>query len=151
MSTKLVKHIGLALLSFGMLCTASQAAVLTVGQPNTPCPNAQYTTIGAAVAAAASGDTIAICPALYPEQLIVTKPLTLVGLNVVTSSKEGKYGVNRVLIQPTLTNLQNLPYESVITAVNTSGVTIENVAVDASQNTVSGCSPTLPAIHFFNF
>jgi len=148
--SKLVKHIGHALLSFGMVCMAGQAAVLTVGQPSTPCPNAQYTTIGAAIAAAASGDTIAICPALYPEQLIVTKPLTLVGLDVVTSSKEGKYGVNRVLIQPALTDLQSLPYESVITVMNTSGVTIENLAVDASQNTVSGCSPTLSAIHFFN-
>jgi nitrous oxidase accessory protein NosD len=150
MLKKPVKHIGLSLLSLGMLCAPGQAAVLTVGQPGTPCPSAQYTTIGAAVAAASSGDTIAICPALYPEQLIITMPLTLVGLDVVTSSREGKYGVNRVLIQPTLTDLQSLPYEAVITVMNTSGVTIRNLALDASLNTVSGCSPTLSDVTFFN-
>jgi len=139
-----------ALLSLGMLSAVSQAAVLTVGQPNTPCPNAVYATIGAALAAASPGDTIAICPALYAEQLIITQPLTLVGLDVSVVSKEGNYGVNRVLIQPTLTDLQNLPYESVITVMNTSGVTIRNLALDASLNTVSGCSPVLSVVHFIN-
>ncbi|HUD98924.1 MAG TPA: right-handed parallel beta-helix repeat-containing protein [Bryobacteraceae bacterium] len=146
----MIERIPTALLSIVTVCTASQAAVLTVGQPNTPCPSAQYTTIGAAVAAASSGDTIAICPALYPEQLIITQPLTLMGLDVAITSKEGKYGINRVLIQPTLTDLQNLPYESVITVMNTSRVTIQNLAIDASLNTVSGCSPTLSDVHFFN-
>jgi hypothetical protein len=151
MSRTLVKFVRTALPFLGMAYITGQAqTVLTVGQPGTPCPSAQYATIGAAVAAAAPGDTIAICPALYPEQLIVAMPLTLVGLDVVTASKEGKYGVNRVLIQPTLTDLQSLPYEAVITVMNTSGVTIRNLAIDASLNSVSGCSPTLADVAFFN-
>ena len=52
------------------------AATLTVGQPNTGCTNAQYSSIGDAVKAASAGDLIEICPALYQEQLTITKPLT---------------------------------------------------------------------------
>ena len=141
----------LALLCLGAAATASQAAILTVGQPNTPCVNPKYSTIGAAVAAAFSGDTVAICPALYQEQLTITKPLTLVGLtNTGSSSSAGTYGIDRVYIQPALTASQATTYESVITVLNTSGVTIENLAIDASNNTLSGCSPTLSDVYFLN-
>jgi hypothetical protein len=113
-----------------------------VGKSNTPCPNAQYTTIADAVNAAAPGDVIAICPALYPEQLIITKPLTLVGITV--------NNVSRVLIQPTMTDVAGLPFEAVITVMNTSGVVIRNLAVDATSNSVAGCTPKLSVIHYFN-
>ena len=74
---------------------------LTVGTSQSGCPNAQYTTIAAAVTAAAPGDVIEICPALYPEQLVISKPLTLRGIEV--------NGVKRVLLQPTLADIQGLP------------------------------------------
>ena len=51
-----------------------------MGKPNSPCPNAQYSTIAVAITAASPGDEIDICPAVYPEQLIITKPLKLVGI-----------------------------------------------------------------------
>ena len=86
------KRIGIALLSLGISGHMMWGKTLTVGATGVPCPNATYTTIGAAVTAASSGDTIEICPALYPEQLLITKPLTLVG--------SGQMGVGRVLIQP---------------------------------------------------
>jgi hypothetical protein len=113
-----------------------------VGQPHTNCPNAPFTTIAAAVSAAASGDVIAICPALYPEQLIITKSLTLRGIEV--------NGIKRVLLQPSLTDLLGLPTEAVITVMNTNGVTIQDLAIDASHNTVSGCSPGVAGVHFFD-
>jgi pectin methylesterase-like acyl-CoA thioesterase len=107
---KRVTHFYLALLFSGAVCAltahenddsgdqGNSGAVRVVGQPNTPCPNAQYTTIGAAVTAANPGDVIAICPALYPEQLIIRKPLTLRGIPV--------NGINRILVQPALTDLR---------------------------------------------
>jgi nitrous oxidase accessory protein NosD len=134
-------HLGLAVLFLGTFCALSSAATLVVGAPGVPCPNAHYNTIGAAISAAASGDVIAICPALYPEQVTINKPLKLKGLSVD--------GANRVLIQPaTLSEVNG--YESVVSVVNTTNVSIENLAMDASNSTVTGCSPMLSVVHFFN-
>jgi len=149
-----ISTIGLGLLCLTTLCPISRADddphKLVVGKPNTPCPNAQYSTIVAAVSAASPGDEIDICPALYPEQLIITKPLKLVGIT--------ENGVGRIILQPTLTSLAGLPFEAVITVMNTHDVTIENLAIDASENSVAGCAKNtngvitggLAGIHFYN-
>jgi nitrous oxidase accessory protein NosD len=139
-------------LSLGLLLLATACALadeggrggktLTVGQSGTPCPNAQYTTIAAAVRAANSGDVVEVCPALYAEQLVITKPLTLRGIEV--------NGINRVLLQPSLTVMAGLATEAVITVMNTNGVTVQNLALDASHNTVSSCNPGVAGIQFFN-
>jgi len=149
MLKKHLAHLGLALFSLVTFCAASSAAppwverTLVVGQPGTPCPNAQYTTITDAVNAAAPGDVIEICPALYPEQLTITIPLTLRGLGVD--------GINRVLIQPSsLLPVSSLSFEAVITVMNAQGVTIQNLAIDASKNAASGCTVALAGIHFYN-
>jgi len=94
------------------------------------------------VNAASPGDEIDICPGLYTEQLVVTKPLTLRGIEVNE--------VKRVLLQPLLVDLLSLPTEAVITVMNTQGVNIEHLAIDASHNSVSGCSPGVAGIHFSN-
>jgi hypothetical protein len=54
--------------------------ILVVGAIGVPCPNPGYNTIQSAVTAANPGDTIHICPALYPEPVLITKPLMLVGI-----------------------------------------------------------------------
>lgn len=126
-------------------CPMAWGRTLIVGAPNTPCPNAGYSTIGAAIAAAKSGDVIDICPATYAEQLVIAMPLTLVGV--------AQQGIGRVLIQPSmLTSPTPAPsgYLAVISVVNTNNVTISNLAIDASANTVSGCTPELAGIHFYN-
>jgi hypothetical protein len=122
---------------------AQGANTLVVGKPDTPCPNVGYTTIGAAVAAASAGDVIEVCPGAYPEQLVITMPLTLRGITV--------NNVSRILLDPALVSVSGQPTEAVITVVNTSGVKIQNLAIDASNNTVSGCAagvPGLAAVHF---
>lgn len=78
------------LLSFSALLPGqSWAATLWVDAaaasppPGTGCgPLAAYTTIQAAINAASAGDTIRVCPGIYPEgpgPLTVNKPLTLLG------------------------------------------------------------------------
>jgi parallel beta-helix repeat protein len=47
--------------------------------PRPSCGNAQYSAVGAAVAAATPGATIMVCPGTYHEDVIVNKPLTLIG------------------------------------------------------------------------
>lgn len=142
-------------------CGTASAATLTVAQSSwfarpvqasrsvkpraatdSVCTSSPYTTIGAALSAASSGDVIAICPGLYTEQLVITMPLTLRGL--------AANGTGRVLLAPTLTDLQSLPSEAVITVMNTHDVAIEDLAIDASNNTVMGCSPGVAGIHFYN-
>ena len=50
-----------------------------------------------------------------------------------------------------MTNLGALPYQAVISVVNTSNVTIEGLAIDASHNSVpAACNVTLAAVHFYN-
>jgi len=142
MSKKRVTTAALSLLLLAPFCAVGRATIRTVGPSTTSCPNAQYKTIAAAVSAAAPLDEIDICPGLYPEQLIITKPLSLVGVNV--------NGVNRALIQPALQDLNGLPSEAVITVMNTRGVTIQNLAIDASNNTVSGCNLSVSGIYFLD-
>jgi hypothetical protein len=143
------KSIAILTLCFAAYSGAASAKNLVVGAPNTPCPHAQYSTIAAAVTAASSGDVIKICPALYSEQVVITKPLTLQGID--------ENGVNRVLIQPALpvqptlpAPIGTLPFIAVISVLNTSDVTIENLVVDAGKNAVPGCDVSLAGIHFSN-
>jgi nitrous oxidase accessory protein NosD len=162
MARKGLAHVWFALLSLGlslgMLCAIGSAAppqsedrVRIVGKSGISCPNAQYATISDAVNAAAPGDEIDICPALYAEQLLITKPLTLRGIRVDDTLLAPAVPVNRVLLQPsTLQDLGGLGVEAVITVMNTQNVTIENLAIDARNNNVSTCAPGLADIHYFN-
>jgi Right handed beta helix region len=53
---------------------------LIVDDDDMQCPNATFTTINQAVAAALPGDTIKVCPGIYRENVVVDKPqLTFVG------------------------------------------------------------------------
>jgi hypothetical protein len=138
-------------LSFSASALANTPTTRVVGKPGTSCPNAQYTTITAAVNAAAPGDEIDICPALYREQLLITKPLTLRGLAVEDSKLSPSVSVKRALLQPSsMQDLDGLAVEAVITVMNTSDVDVENLAIDASKNAVTTCTPGLAAVHFFN-
>lgn len=145
------RNILLHLILVVMLGTSGVAATLMVSGNNPACSNAPYTTITAAINAAAPGDTIAICPALYPEQLVITKPLTLRGIPANDTQLSPAVTVDQVLVQPSsMQTLAGLPVEAVITVMNTSGVNIENLAVDASNNGVSGCTPAVADIHYYN-
>lgn len=141
-SKRRIIRMAAAVISLAVGSTASWAGTIVVGAPNTPCPGANVTTIGAAVAIAQAGDTIEICPAVYTEQVVISKPVTLVGI--------AWSGVGRALIQPTSLTANSLGFISVITVANTSGVTISNLAVDASSNAVTGCTVALSGIHFYN-
>jgi len=139
---KQMKWIGMTLFSLGICCPASWGKTWTVGQPNTPCANPDYNTIGDAINAASAGDEIDVCPALYAEQLFITQPLTLRGLS--------QQGVGRVLIQPAQLTVGFDPFVAPITVMNTSGVIIQNLAVDAGNNGVTGCTVAVAGIHFYN-
>jgi len=152
-SNKKVAFVALSIVSACLMSSPGHAATLRVGQPNTACPHAQYSMITAAVNAAAPGDVIEICPALYAEQLVITKPLVLRGISTNVNIQRFLpccNVVDRVLLKPALQNVQGLPFEAVITVMGTENVTIDNLALDASQNTVASCDVALSGVHFFN-
>lgn len=137
---------GTALVFLGTCCPATWGKTWTVGKAGAPCdnPSPDYSNITAAIKAAAAGDEIDICPSMYPEQLIVSKALVLRGIG-------GNLGTGRALIQPSvLVPVANLASTAVITVMNTSGVAIVNLAIDAGNNTVADCNTALAGIHFYD-
>ena len=127
-----------------LLFDASRAVADIVVDPNTPpCVatySAHYTTIQAAVSAAASGATIEVCPGTYAEQVTITTPLTLKGV----TNTAGNTGAAVVVI-PTGT------FSGAFTQIDiqASGVTLLNIGVDGT-NTLSSCDfgPSLTGILF---
>ena len=87
MGRRLARFAGALLLGFAMVLTgiapasaAPPAGATVVGAANTTaCPNPSFSTIQAAVTAASPGDTIYVCPGTYPENVSVTKNVTLLG------------------------------------------------------------------------
>lgn len=125
-----------------MFVADSTAATRIVGKSPSHCA-AQYSTITDALNASASGDTIEVCPGLYDEQLVISKPVTIKGI--------AGDGQKRVQIQPsTLATVSGTDVLAAVSVLNTPGVSLRNVAIDAGNNSVSGCTPVLAAVHFLN-
>src|SRR5208337_4716110 len=123
-----------------LLISSSFAATYYVGS----CHASSYPTISAAVAVAAPGSTVKVCPGTYPEQVFIMQPLTLEGI----SSGNG----DRARITPPILpaggppNWQFVPDPDIpglmvapqIYAKSPTGaVTIENLTIDASLETTS--------------
>jgi len=120
---------------------ASQTHLVSTNQ--TICPTAQYTSIQAAIDASLPGDVINVCPGVYDEQIVISKPVTVKGVTV------NSLGI--ALLQPTvLTSTGGGSDIAVVSVLNTDGVHLLNIGVDASKNNVSECAPTLSAVHFLN-
>ena len=105
--------------------SASSSAVLptlyaspsaTPSAAGTSCATAIFSTISAAVASAASGDTVVACPGTYTEDVVVTIPLTLVGQSAIINA----------------TGLPGAPIGAILGQAPYNGITIEssNVTVE---------------------
>jgi hypothetical protein len=91
--------------SLGCVTTAAASSGWQSGQPtlfvngsvlsgygNNPCSSARYTTIGAAVTAAAPGSHIVVCPGTYHEGVLVDKRLLLSGFHAVIDASSSPFG-----------------------------------------------------------
>ncbi|MET3807817.1 hypothetical protein ABIB25_004844 [Nakamurella sp. UYEF19] len=95
-------------LGAGLLLAPSQAmaaglpAVATVvGIAGPRCAAPAFATIGAAVAAASDGDTIYVCPGIYPESLHIDKNLVLLGAQFGTPATSGRTDASKeTIIEP---------------------------------------------------
>ena len=136
-----------AIVTIAALPASMHAATLyvgTCGAPNKP-------TIQAAVNASSPGDTVLVCPGIYPEQVTITKNLTITGLVVGTAGQ--------VLITPPASGVVANTYDlypgglSVAAQVlvqNARQVVLNNITVDGAGNGIAGCAPDLRGIYYQN-
>jgi hypothetical protein len=131
---------------FLLIALSGRAFANTVG---TCQPGNQYSTIQAAVTAATPGSTVNICPGTYPEQVLITKNLHLVGVAsgtkhaAVVTSPAGGLVANGV-------DIFGNPVAPQIFVQNAT-VSISHLTVDGTGNVLTGCGgPTLEGIYYQN-
>ncbi len=118
----------------------ASAATLCVNQnPQSGCP---YTTIGAAVAAAASGDTINVAPGRYAEDVHIIQPVSLIGAGAQWTIINAKGLSNGIFIDGINGAATITPGANTLTSVTVTGFTVQNanfegiLALNASNVTL---------------
>jgi hypothetical protein len=127
--------------SFALLVTS--AAIAKTVQVGNCLPHLQaYSTISQAVTEVAPGSTILVCPGNYPEQVAITQPLTLTGVqsgnaaNPTITAPSG--GLTKTIATATGINV----YYQLLADNGTSGaVNISNIAVNGSGNGLPDAAP----------
>ena len=137
-----MRRLHFALLSF-VLAVAVQPLVAVTYYVGT-CKVGAFGSISAAVAGVPAGSTIDVCPGNYPEQVVISKALTLKGIFSNNSSQA-------VIAMPSagLTTTSSLSYGSTVAAqveVNTTGVNITGITVDG---TATSTCPSVSYIGIF--
>jgi hypothetical protein len=128
-----MRRFQLCILSLLLVIAAHQrvmAAVYYVGS----CHAGGYPSINAAVTAVPAGSTINVCPGTYPEQVTISKALTLQGMRVNNSSQA-------IITIPTsaLVTTSSIHFGTVAAQVDvTAGpVNISNITVDGTAGTAN--------------
>ena len=124
-----------------------QGAGLLVDNDKVQCPDAQYTSIQAAVNAAPPGALIKVCPGTYPEEVRVSKPLTIRGIRIGNE--------NLAVIMPPIaaantTSFGGTPTAAIVLVEKTTGVTLDNLTVDGASNVLGGCGVNIVGIYYRN-
>jgi hypothetical protein len=126
-----------------LLAFATQGLMASVAVGNCKPGLTSFTTIQAAVTAAPAGATIWVCPGHYPEQIVISQPLTLQGVANTGAA---------VVIPPATGIVANsvLGLGGQIVVQDTAAVTIRNLTVDGTNNGIVPCAVVLVGILFEN-
>ncbi len=139
----------LVLVVLAALSGQAFAKTLIVGT----CPGGTYTTIQSAVTAAGPGSIVQVCPGNYPEQVTITRKITLEGISsglqdaAVILPPAGGLVVNAY-------DFDNAGFpdaaQILVEGPFVTGVSISNLTVDATGNQIGGCTPNFIGILFQN-
>jgi hypothetical protein len=156
--TKLVGIFTVVGISLSAYFAVSTAQAQTAPQPvqTGKCRNAvpSYSTIQAAVNAAAVGALVYVCPGIYPEQVTINKNLSLQGVPSGTADAS-------VIVPPAGGLVQNAtdpspasanpPIAAQIFVQGATAVNLTNLVIDGHNNQLVGCTaPTLVGVYYQN-
>jgi len=113
-------------------------------------PGTHYTTIQAAVNAVSAGGTVKVCPGTYPEQVTITKNLTLIGIASGTSDAAVVVVPGTGLVTNGVTDIFGFPTAAQIFVQNASSVTISHITVDGANDGLTDCSIDAIGIYYQN-
>lgn len=134
------------LLAVGVGAGSAGAAgqTLVVGQDPAQCPEATYSSIPAAVAAAFAGDTVKVCPGSYNSggAIVIDKPLQLVGPGV--SPAPGSLESCATPTAPDPSSQAILESSGVTVGVRADNVTIEGFVFEGAPSGGGTAVVTLP-------
>jgi hypothetical protein len=99
-----------------------------------------FTMIQTAVNAVPPGSTIFVCPGVYAEQVIISKPLTLQGIGS-NNADQAVIVVPSGGLSANVTSISGEPVAAQVLVQNTSDVNLSNIVVDGTGGTQS-CSTT---------
>lgn len=148
MRGKALRGVAAAMVCGGMAVPATaSAAQLTVDDDRVQCPSAGYTSIAAAVGAAAAGDVVSVCDGVYREgsggpgtnAITIYKPVTIRGAGAGRVFVIPNGGPQKTLVPAGAANFRDVG-GNIISVVDTradiSGITVfgGGVAVDAGVN-----------------
>ena len=114
----------------------------------------QFQTIQSAVDQSPAGSTIEVCPGNYPEEVSISKNMTLRGIANPNSNPVQDAAVvvspSTGVVQNTTSFSSNQPIAAQILVGNGASVTISSMTVDGSNNKLSDCSVNLVGIMYQN-
>jgi parallel beta-helix repeat protein len=123
--------------------TGGDKPQLVVDDDKVECPNAGFTHIQDAVDAASSGATIRVCKGTYAEQVAISKPLTI-------AADSGAVLMPGTMQQNSTSLFDGTPIAAAILVTGTTGVSIDGLTVDGTNNGLTQCAPRLFGIAFQN-
>jgi parallel beta-helix repeat protein len=111
-----------------------------------------YPTISQAVSSVTPGSTIEVCPGTYPEQVIITQPLTLRGVQAGNADNATvtvpASGLTKSVIAPA--NGATMFFQILVQGTESGMVNINNLAINGSSTANSGLSGWIEGIYYQN-
>src|ERR1700690_437116 len=125
-----------------LLLFLTSAALAKTVQVGTCLPNSQtYSTISQAVSSVPPGSTVLVCPGTYPEQVTITQPLTLRGVQNGNAANPTIIVPAGGLTKTVATGVGNFYYQLLANNGTSGAVNVSNITVVGSGNGLPNAAP----------